>query len=66
VVKRIPRDHKGLLLIPTIFRDKQSKISGTAKMNKNWEKEHQKVLDTYRGTEEFAKEYLASLRRKPK
>ena len=33
---------------------------------KEWETEHQRVLDKYRGTESFEKEYIASLRRKEK
>jgi hypothetical protein len=34
MVKPISRDHKGLVLIPTIFRDKQSNITDEDKMMK--------------------------------
>jgi hypothetical protein len=34
MVKPILRDHKGLVLIPTIFRDKQSNITEEDKMDK--------------------------------
>jgi hypothetical protein len=33
---------------------------------REWESEHQKVLDKHRGKEAFVKEYIASLRRKPR
>ena len=58
---------------PCTKRDEASTTSlplvQKGKMNKNfkeWEKEHLEVIKKYRGTTEFARMYIASLRRKPR